>query len=270
MRSEGPDILTTYRSSIEFTPGAVIKRIAGEERLHLLPTRHDSFINELRIGRLFAHVPPAVPFPRLLAADEVQRTLTFETISDGVALGEKYADDLLLDDLDVVLSVACALSSFDTWRAWMYRPAVEAWIDHHREQGHLGAAEAELAARAFRTAGEGRFAHGDLSPRNVLKRADGSIVLIDWERAGIYPAAFDLAFLWYTTARVPGARARIKAAVQPAQSSAFWLSLLLIALLHADGSAQHDRRSDYAEQSEIETVISHLDSAMRGLDDAGA
>ena len=131
-------------------------------------------------------------------------------------------------------------------------------------------ASTALAIQAFRASGEGRFAHGDLSPRNVLKRADGSIVLIDWERAGIYPAGFDLAFLWHTTARVPGARARIEAAVQPAQCSAFWLSLLLIALLHADGSAQHDRRSDHAEQSEIETVVGHLDSAMRGLGDAGA
>lgn len=269
MRFEGPDILTTYRSSIEFAPGVVIKRIAGEERLRLLPTRHDSFINELRIGRLFAHVPPAVPFPRLLASDEVQRTLTFEAISDGVALGEKYADDLLLYDLDLVLSSACVLSDFDTRRAWMYRPPVEEWIGHHRERGRLGATEAELAIRAFRATGEGRFVHGDLSPRNVLKRADGSIVLIDWERAGIYPAGFDLAFLWYTTARVPGARACIEAAVQPAQSSAFWLSLLLIALLHADGSAPQGC-SDHAEQSEIETVIAHLDSALQGLGDAGA
>jgi hypothetical protein len=106
---------------------------------------------------------------------------------------------------------------------------------------------------------------GDLSPRNVLKRADGSIVLIDWERAGIYPAGFDLAFLWYTTARVPGARARVEAAVPPAQTAAFWLSLLLIALLHADGSAQHGR----THQSEIEVVIARLDSALvRGSDDA--
>jgi hypothetical protein len=147
----------------------------------------------------------------------------------------------------------------------MYRPPVEEWIDHHREQGHLGAGEAALATRAFRAAGEGRFAHGDLSPRNVLKRADGAIVLIDWERAGIYPAGFDLAFLWYTTGGVPGARACIETAVPPAQSSAFWLSLLLIALLHADGSAQHGR----TQRSEMDVVIARLaNTFVRGSDDA--
>ena len=268
MKTESPAILTTYRSSIEFAPGAVTKRIAGEERLRLLPTRHDSFINELRIGRLFAHVPPAVSFPRLLAADEEQRTLTFEVIGDGIALGEKYAANILLDDLDLVLSAACALGDFDMRRSWMYRPPVEEWIEHHREHGHLGATEAALAVRAFGTAGEGRFAHGDLSPRNVLKREDGSMVLIDWERAGIYPAGFDLAFLWYTTGGVSGARAHVEAAVPPAQHPAFWLSLLLIALLHADGSAQRGRRFDRTEASETAAVIACLDSAMRGLGDA--
>lgn len=269
MESDSPDMLTTYRSTIEFASRVVIKRIAGEERLRLLPTRYDSFVNELRIGRLFAHVAPAVPFPILLAADETRRTLTFEAVTDGVALGEKYADDLLLDDLGLMLGAACMLGAFDVRRSWMYRPPVEQWIEHHREQGHLGAAEAALAARAFQAAGEGRFAHGDLSPRNILKRADGSIVLIDWERAGVYPAGFDLAFLGYTTGRIPGARARIEAAVPQAQRAAFWLSLLLIALLHVDGSPQHGRRLDGTERSEIDAVIAQLNRAtMRGSGDA--
>lgn len=253
-------MLTTYRSTIEFASGVVVKRIAGEERLGMLPTRHDSFVNELRIGRLFAHSPPAVPIARLLAADETQRTLTFEAITDGVALGEKYADDLLLDDLGLVLGAASTLSGFDVRRSWMYRPPVEQWIEHHHDQGRLSAAEAALAARAFRSADEGRFAHGDLSPRNILKRASGSIILIDWERAGIYPAGFDLAFLWYTTGRVPAARACIEAAVPRAQSASFWLSLLLIALLHIDGSPR-GRGLGREEQSAIGAVIAQLERA---------
>ncbi len=269
MSSERPDTLTTYRSSLEFACGVVVKRIAGEERLRLLPTRHDSFINELRIGRLFAHVAPAVAFPRLLAADEQQRTLTFEAIGDGVALGEKYADDLPVDDLDLALGAAYVLDGFDVRRSWMYRPPVDQWIEHHRQQGHLGTGEAALATRTCRAAGAGRFAHGDLSPRNILKRADGSIVVIDWERAGLYPAGFDLAFLWYTTARVPGARARIEAAVPPAQRATFWLSLLLIALLHADGSRQHGHGLGRAERPEIETAIARLIRVIvRGSGDA--
>lgn len=208
-----------------------------------------------------------MPLPHLLAADRRQRTLTFEAISDGVALGEKYADELSPDDLGLALHAARVLGGFDVRRSWMYRPPVEQWIEHHRQQGHLGAADAVLAAGVFRAAGDGRFAHGDLSPRNILKRADGSIVLIDWERAGLYPAGFDLAFLWYTTGRVPGARARIEAAVAPAQRTTFWLSSLLIALLHADGAPQHERL-DRAEQSEIKAIIAQLDNAVRGSGDA--
>ncbi|MGH9212491.1 MAG: phosphotransferase [Acidimicrobiales bacterium] len=226
----------TYRSVVTRTPdgGAVVKRVAGEERRPLLPSRWESFTNERRIGMLLAETPPPVSVPRLLAFDPNGGVLVFEAV-DGAPLGPKRPARLASGDLDRALEVADALAGFDPRRSWFYGLPVRAHLDHHRRHRRLSDTETERLARLVDT-GQIRwsFAHGDLSPRNILKRPDGSVVVIDWERAGLYPAGYDYAFLWYTTGAVAGARSRIEAAVRDADRPSFLLSALLIALLHLD------------------------------------
>jgi tRNA A-37 threonylcarbamoyl transferase component Bud32 len=249
----------TYRSVVTQTPdgSAVVKRVAGEERLPLLPSRWESFTNERRIGRLLAETPPPVPVPRLLASDPHAGVLVFEAIA-AEPLGPKRPTQLASANLDRALAVADAVAGFDPPRNGLYRLPIRAHLDHHRRHGRLSNAEAQHLGRLDEIGLiRWSFAHGDLSPRNILKRPDGSVAVIDWERAGLHPAGYDHAFLWYTTAVVPGARSRIKTAVPHADEASFLLSALLITLIHLDRPAPGAARGD-SDRDVTRTLVNQL------------
>ncbi|TGJ70087.1 hypothetical protein EYR41_006079 [Orbilia oligospora] len=42
------------------------------------------------------------------------------------------------------------------------------------------------------------FSHLDLAPRNIIKKDDGTLYLVDWEAAGYYPKCFELAAIQMT------------------------------------------------------------------------
>ncbi len=62
-------------------------------------------------------------------------------------------------------------------------------------------------------------------------RAADHLVVIDWEWAGLYPAHYDLAFLWYSLVDVPGGRAHLET-LCAGDTPSFLLSALLIQLHH--------------------------------------
>jgi tRNA A-37 threonylcarbamoyl transferase component Bud32 len=258
----------TYRSVVIRTPdgSAIIKCVAGEERLRLVPTRQESFINEMRVCELLARMPPPVPTPRLFAADPSVGVLVFEAI-DGAPLGPKRPSDLAPEDLRQAITLADAMMGFEVRSNWLYRLPLLAYLDHHRTQGTLTESESRMITGLINR-GHVRwsFAHGDLSPRNILKRPDGSVVLIDWERAGVYPAAYDHAFLWYTTAAVVGARARIEAGIPEALWTSFLLSALLITLLHLDRSLDRPAAPEArADRATADGLITQLAARVHGL-----
>ena len=76
------------------------------------------------------------------------------------------------------------------------------------------------------------FADGDITARNVLRETSGRSVLIDWEWAGLYPAGYELAFLWSSFVNIPAARAKVEAVVPASCRSGFVLSAALVQLLH--------------------------------------
>ncbi len=76
------------------------------------------------------------------------------------------------------------------------------------------------------------FTHGDITPRNVLVGPDRP-ALIDWEWAGPYPDGYELAFLWYILADLPASRDLLADHVET-DPTAFWLSALLVQLLHLE------------------------------------
>jgi hypothetical protein len=62
---------------------------------------------------------------------------------------------------------------------------------------------------------------------------EGGLVLVDWEWAGLYPAGYDLAFLWFVLVDLPESRALVEREIH-GDPTAFWLSALLIQLLHLE------------------------------------
>jgi thiosulfate reductase cytochrome b subunit len=95
---------------------------------------------------------------------------------------------------------------------------VERRLRHHHRSGLIG--DADAAALTL------------LATRAVLRDSHGRFVLIDWEWAGLYPAGYELAFLWFSLVDVPGARDKVAAAVPAHEQAGFLFSATLVQLLH--------------------------------------
>jgi Ser/Thr protein kinase RdoA (MazF antagonist) len=158
--------------------------------------------------------------------------MTFEAVA-GAPLGPKFPGALAETDLDELVALALALLSYKPQRPWFRRLYIERRLALHSRSGLLKQADAEaLAHLAAHPAIRWSFAHGDITARNVLRDTKGETALIDWEWAGLYPAGYDLAFLWFSLIGVPGGRAKVEAAVPRHHEVGFLLSATLVQLLH--------------------------------------
>jgi aminoglycoside phosphotransferase (APT) family kinase protein len=185
------------------------------------------------VNRLLLSHPPPVRVPRLLAADRQRRTLVFEAVH-GDTLGPKFP--LTLDEADVLSGVELveALGRYRPRRRWFRRLRVARRLALHRAGGLIDRTEAAVIARAAALERHHwRFAHGDITARNLMReRTSGQLVLIDWEWAGLYPRAYDLAFFWFSLVDAAGARAIVESRLPHAERRAFLLSAALVHLLH--------------------------------------
>lgn len=219
-----PDGATITKSVL---PGLVIPHWAG-----LLGTPRQAALNELRVNRLLARMPPPVRAPRLLASSRRGPCMTFEAVM-GAPLGPKFPQSLHPGDLGQLVALAVALGTYRPRRHWFRRLHIDRRLGLHVRAGLLGTAQADgLAAMAARPSVKWAFAHGDVTARNVLKQTDGHLALIDWEWAGLYPKGYELAFLWFSLAQVPDGRAHVESAVPPHLEPGFLLSATLVHLLH--------------------------------------
>lgn len=208
-------------------PGLVIPQWAS-----LLGTPRQAALNELRVNRVLMRSPPPVKAPRLLACSRRGPSMTFEAVA-GAPLGPKFPGALAETDLDELVALALALLSYKPQRPWFRRLYIERRLALHSRSGLLKQADAEaLAHLAAHPAIRWSFAHGDITARNVLRDTKGETALIDWEWAGLYPAGYDLAFLWFSLIGVPGGRAKVEAAVPRHHEVGFLLSATLVQLLH--------------------------------------
>lgn len=210
----------------------VAKRFLRLPPDRLLGTPGGAFANEARVNRLLTLARPPVPTPALVAVDRSMRTLTFEAV-DGHPLGPKFPAALADADLQGLVALTRALSRYRPRRRWLRRFPLERRLAIHLDAGVLTSDDAEvvrLAAAHDRT--RWSFAHGDITARNVLRRAGGELVLIDWEWAGLHPPLYDLAFLWFSLADDAGARELVAATVPAGQRRRFLVSAVLIESLH--------------------------------------
>lgn len=188
--------------------------------------------NEIRINRLLSNAAPPVPTPRLVSWSAHDRSMTFEAV-DGAPLGPKFPTALLPTDVADLIALARALGPFQPRRRWFRRLDVERRLRQFVRAALLSHADADAVLALARERRIGwQFAHADLTARNVLRRTDGELVLIDWEWAGLYPTGYELAFLWFSLSDMPDARDAVARAVPDRQRPGFLLSAILIQLLH--------------------------------------
>ena len=167
------------------------------------PARYE---HELRVNRLLVEHPPPVAFPRLVGFDRRSRALTFEALP-GDPVGPKYPLALAPATIDEMADLARAMQHYrPPRRRWFRRLDVARRLRSAARAGLL--TDRQAAALTPTAAPTCRFQHGDLTARNVM-RTDRGLHLIDWEWAGLYPAGYDLAFLWFSLIDVPGGRDRI-------------------------------------------------------------
>lgn len=188
------------------------------------------FRNELRVNRLLTQNRPPVRTPQLLNFNIQRRELCFESIL-GETIGPKYPSQLGAHTIDSIIGLVVELERYNPTRRWFRRIDINGRFRMAHRAGllttsQLGTLEALVADSLIPM----RFAHGDLTARNVMQD-DAGLVLIDWEWAGLYPTDYDLAFLWFSLLGVDGGRDRVERGVRGSNTS-FLLSALLIQLWH--------------------------------------
>lgn len=201
------------------------------------------YANERRVNRMLAQQRPPVATPRLLDDDARRLSLTFDAV-DGDVLGPKYPHELSDGDIDGMVDIGQRLGAYRPRRRWFRRFDSARRLELARGAGLLTDAQAgHLTALAARYHRRLRFAHGDLTARNVLRTAAG-LTLIDWEWAGLYPPGYELAFLWYSLVELPPGRAQVEERHRAGGSDApsFLLSALLIQLWHLQWFVPTDHR----------------------------
>lgn len=224
----------TPKAELTWSPdgSTVTKRFVPLPPDGLLGTQQLAFANEARVNRLLRDAPPPVPAPALLAVDRGRRTLTFEAV-DGEPVGPKFPDGLGDEDSEELVGLATAMERYRPRRRWLRRFPLERRLRLHVGAGVLTGEDAEMIrSAAALDRSRWSFGHGDITARNVLRRGDGRLVLIDWEWAGLHPPLYDLAFLWFSLAQVEEARHRAAAGVPDGQRRRFLVSVVLIELLH--------------------------------------
>lgn len=197
------------------------------------PSSADSrrrFRNELRVNRLLTACPGIVTTPAFVEASVQHRQLTFETVQ-GDILGPKYPSALSTQTIGEIVELAKRVKRFNPRRGWFrtFNPSVRIRLATGaglltNVQGAQLLAELRVAPLNL------RFAHGDLTARNVMTSPTG-LMLIDWEWAGLYPEDYDLAFFWFSLIDVDRGRQNLEKIIG-VPSRSFLLSALLIQLWH--------------------------------------
>jgi Ser/Thr protein kinase RdoA (MazF antagonist) len=159
-------------------------------------------------------------------------SLTVEAV-DGEPLGAKFPLTLAGGEVGELVRLVEALAPYRPRRRWFRRFDIERRLRCHVGEGLITASDAQaVASLATRDRVRCRFAHGDVTARNVLRDSTRRLVLIDWEWAGLYPNGYELAFLWFSLVDVAGGREVVEKAVRPGDHAGFLVSAVLIQLLH--------------------------------------
>jgi Phosphotransferase enzyme family len=197
------------------------------------PSSADSrrrFRNELRVNRLLIACPGIVTTPAFVDASVQHRQLTFEAVQ-GETLGPKYPSALSTQTIGEIVELSQSVKRFSPRRRWFHRLDPHVRIRMATRAGFLTNVQGAQMLAELRVAPLNlRFAHGDVTARNVMTSPTG-LMLIDWEWAGLYPQDYDLAFFWFSLIDVDEGRQNLERIIG-VPSRSFLLSALLIQLWH--------------------------------------
>jgi len=234
MGSAHPQSIVTPKSVVEWSPDGttVTKRAVGDHVDEVLGPYRAAIRNEIRVNRMLSNDAPPVAIPQLLSWSGSHRSMTFEAV-DGKPLGPKFPTELAHDDVLDLIELGHSLHPYQPRRRWFRRLDVDRRLRHHVLNDLVTPDDADaISSLASDRQVRWRFAHADLTARNVLRRSDGRLVLIDWEWAGLYPTGYELAFLWFSLSDVPGGRVEVENTIARRNEAGFLVSALLIQLLH--------------------------------------
>lgn len=243
---DGARITKSY--DLEATEEAFAPRRVILAHHHRRPRARTQFSYELRVNQLLSRHPPALATPRLLGHDRRTASLTFEAV-DAEPLGPKYPLQLSDEHVGELIALARAIGSYRHHPRWLRRFPIRSRLWSARRAALVTEAEHRaLLALCENLTIDWVFAHGDITARNVLDGPHG-LVLIDWEWAGLYPDGYELAFVWFALVDRPGGREAVEAALRT-NPGTFWLSALLIELLHLEFGVPEQFRSSHVETKE--------------------
>ena len=165
------------------------------------------FAREVAVYRAFIAGPPPFAVPHVFAAaDDV---LVIERLPIALATRRRPYASIAIEPLlamhDAIAGYAFPEGSVpppvkaELARRLLEDPTDPAWIVDGLARCHARGLiddDVDVAARAALAGAPIGPNHGDLLLRNAMQRADGTVVLVDWECAGSHPAGWDLALLW--------------------------------------------------------------------------
>ena len=183
------------------------------------------FAREVAIYRAFAAVPPPFAVPRVHAvADDV---IVIERFPAALASLRRPSVALPAATVEGLLAMHAAIAGYEfpgvplppkvkpqLERRLLEDPTDPAWIRDGLLRCHArGLIDDDTCDAAAATLVEAPIAasHGDVLLRNAMQRADGTVVLVDWECAGRHVADWDLALLW--TQLAPACRPVVDAVI---------------------------------------------------------
>ncbi len=255
-----PRSIVTPKSVVEWSPdgATVTKRAVGDHVDEVLGRYRVATRNEIRVNRLLSTEPPPVAIPQLLSWSGRHRSMTFEAV-DGEPLGPKFPTELAHADVLDLIDLGHSLLPYQPRRRWFRRLDVDRRLRHHVSNDLLTPDDADaISSLARGRQVRWRFAHADLTARNVLRRADGRLVLIDWEWAGLYPTGYELAFLWFSLSDVPGGRAAVEDTIERRCEAGFLVSALMIELLHLHFFRRNESPFLFRHQATLDELLQRL------------
>lgn len=263
----------------ELLPGEVDGRPAIAKRMRKPNAVWDwYFAHEVAVYRAFANGSPSFAVPHVFAAaDDV---IVIERFPTALAKLRRPYAELPASTLEALLAMrdAIAVYAFPSGTAVPDSPPSRvksqlqqrlledftdpSWIRDGLTRCHgRGLIDDDVHDAAIAALLDAPLApsHGDLLLRNAMQRADGTVVLVDWECAGLHVAAWDLALLW--TQLASAGRAIVETRVTGRALWALTTFALCRELVFLDAFRTPD---DHAGRRRVETDLEAVTSRLLG------